>query len=361
MARSLNANDIFAGAEPKIEGQLEKVEFLRLLNWYSQNKDFKDSQKWAAEYFKKKLKQPISAGQLKGCQTNFGFICRIVLNGSILEPKDQLWFENQIKTIQQIKEEKEIVTEVVEVTKPTINIQDRIREKASECIGELEGVIDDYILSGFTANLSPYGIMHTKAVKGVHVTHILEWARRFRAEYDEVLTTKDEQLKEGYSNFTKPQLKKMIAFGDLIISDAMKISGEALLTRKPRKRKVKSPEELVNKMKYCVKFDELKLESIKPRDIIGCSQLFVYNTKTRKLGCYVASDSSGLSVKGSSIIGYSEMKSIHKTVRKPEVLIPEVLKGGKVFLRNVIAEIRAKESCLTGRINCDIILLRSLK
>ena len=360
MARSLNANDIFAGSEPKIERQLEKVDFLRLLNWYSQNKDFKDSQKWAAEYFKKKLKQSISAGQLKGCQTNFGFICRMVSNGSILEPKDQVWFENQIKTIQQIKEEKEIVAEVVE-SKPTVNIQDRIREKASECIGELEGAVDDYILSGFTANTSPYGIMHTKAVKGVHVSHIMEWAKRFRAEFDEILITKDEQLKEGYSNFTRPQLKKMVAFGDLIISDAMKISGEALLTRKPRKRKVKSPEELVNKMKYCVKFDELKIESIKPKEIIGCSQLFVYNTKTRKLGCYVASDSSGLSVKGSSIIGYSEMKSVHKTIRKPEVTIPEVLKGGKVFLRNVIAEIRAKESCLTGRINCDIILLRSLK
>ena len=168
-------------------------------------------------------------------------------------------------------------------------------------------------------------------------------------------------MKEGYSNFTKPQLKKIIAFGDLIISDAMKISGEALLTRKPRKRKTKSPDELVAKMKYCDKFDELKLESIKPRDIIGCSQLFVYNTKTRKLGCYVASDSSGLSVKGSTIIGHSETKSVHKTLRKPEITIPEVLKGGKVFLRNVIAEIRAKESCLTGRINSDIILLRSLK
>ena len=284
----------------------------------------------------------------------------MVSNGSILEPKDQVWFENQIKTIQQIKEEKEIVAEVVE-SKPTVNIQDRIREKASECIGELEGAVDDYILSGFTANTSPYGIMHTKAVKGVHVSHILEWAKRFRAEFDEILITKDEQLKEGYSNFTRPQLKKMVAFGDLIISDAMKISGEALLTRKPRKRKVKSPEELVNKMKYCIKFDELKLESIKPKEIVGCSQLFVYNTKTRKLGCYVASDSSGLSVKGSSIIGYSEMKSVHKTIRKPEVTIPEVLKGGKVFLRNVIADIRAKESCLTGRINCDIILLRSLK
>ena len=360
MARSLNASEIFAGSEPRIDGQLTKANFLRLLNWYSQNRDLKDSQKWAVEYFKKKLKQPISISQLKNSQTNFGFICRMISNGSILDEKDQIWFENEIKKIKETKEE--VIIEIAsEEVKPTINIQDRIREKASDCIGELNGAIDDFIVSGFTANTSPYGIMHTKAIKGVHVSHILNWAKKFRSEFDDALNSKDDQIKEGYSNFTKPQLKKIIAFGDLIISDAMKISGEALLTRKPRKRKTKSPDELVAKMKYCDKFDELKLESIKPREIIGCSQLFVYNTKTRKLGCYVASDSSGLSVKGSSIIGHSETKSVHKTLRKPEVTLPEVIKGGKVFLRNVIAEIRAKESCLTGRINSDIILLRSLK
>ena len=359
MSRSLNANDIFAGSEPKIDGQLTKEIFIKVLNWYSQNKDTKDSQKWAIEYFKKKLKHPITASQLKTSPTNFGFICRIISNGSTLEPEHDSWFQKQIEIVKNVKEE--VIVETEEVTKPTYNIQDRIKEKASECIGELNGAIDNLIVSGFTESISPYGIMHTKSIKGVHVPHILNWAKKFRAEFDEVLNTKDAQVKEGYSNFTKPQLKKMVSFGDLIISDAIKISGEALKTRKPRKRKVKSPEELVAKMNYCSKFDDLKLESIKPKDIIGCSQLFVYNTKTRKLGCYIASDSSGLSVKGSSIMGYSEMKSIHKTLRKPEVILPEVLKGGKVFLRNVIADIKAKESCLTGRINSDTILLKILK
>ena len=55
MARSLNASEISAGSEPRIDGQLTKANFLRLLNWYSQNRDLKDSQKWAVEYFKKKL------------------------------------------------------------------------------------------------------------------------------------------------------------------------------------------------------------------------------------------------------------------------------------------------------------------
>jgi hypothetical protein len=132
-------------------------------------------------------------------------------------------------------------------------------------------------------------------------------------------------------------------------------------TRKPRKRKVKSPDELVSKIKYCKDFAELKLVSVKPTDIIGAMQLWVYNTKNRKLGCYHAEDAGGLSVKGSTILNFNETKSVQKTLRKPAEMLPEVLKGGKVFLRNVIESIRAVESGLTGRLNDDIILLRTIK
>jgi hypothetical protein len=90
-------------------------------------------------------------------------------------------------------------------------------------------------------------------------------------------------------------------------------------------------------------------------------QLWVYNTKTRKLGCYNAEDAGGLSVKGSTILNYAESKSVQKKLRKPEVTLLEVLQGGKVFLRNVIENIRAVESTLTGRLNDDTILLKVIK
>jgi serine/threonine protein kinase len=80
--------------------------------------------------------------------------------------------------------------------------------------------------------------------------------------------------------------------------------------------------------------------------------------KTKKLGVYVADDSSGLSVKGSSIINFSERNSICKTLRKPETILPDVIKGGKVYLRNVMSTIKSKEKGLTGRLNSDTILLK---
>ena len=168
-------------------------------------------------------------------------------------------------------------------------------------------------------------------------------------------------LKEGYSNFSKSEIKKLIAYCDLIITDAMKISGESIQTRKPRKRKVKSPEQLVAKIKYMEKFDDLKLKSVAPKDIIGAMTLWVYNVKTRKMGCYHASDAGGLSMKGSTLLNFNETKSVQKKLRKPEVMLPDVLNGGKVFLRNVIENIRAVESVMTGRLNADTILLKVTK
>jgi hypothetical protein len=189
----------------------------------------------------------------------------------------------------------------------------------------------------------------------------LEWAKKVRAEYDDVLTTKDADVKEGYSNFTKQNMKKIIAYCDQVILDCNRVSEVSTKSRKPRKRKVKSPDELVKKIKICAEFKDLNLKSVPTTSIVGANQLWVYNTKTRKLGVYNAEDAGGLSVKGSSIINFAEKKSVQKKLRKPEVMLPDVLNGGKVFLRNVIDSIRAVESPLNGRLNADTILLKVTK
>ena len=106
---------------------------------------------------------------------------------------------------------------------------------------------------------------------------------------------------------------------------------------------------------------EFKLKSVSAKDILGAMQLWIFNTKNRKLGCYHAFDAGGLSVKGSSLVNFNERRSVQKTLRKPEAILPEILKGGKVYLRNALDGIRAVESGLTGRLNSHIILVRVIK
>jgi hypothetical protein len=362
MTRMTDANLFFVGSEPKFTTEITEMQLSRALSWYSQNKDKKDAYKYACDYFKKKLKVDATS-VLKDASTTFGFMCRLVSNGAILIEKNQTWFDKEIESIkEQLKKPVAVaVDDTPSIKANTPNIQDRIRDKAYECIGELEGLLDDYITSKYKHDVSPYGTMTTMTIKDAQVKYILEWAKKYRAQYDEVLTTADKDLKEGYSNFTKPELKKVISYFDQVILDCQKVSGDSAKTRKPRKVKSKTPEQMVAKMNFMKEFTELKLVSVKPTEVIGAMTLWVYNTKNRKLGVYLAEDAGGLSVKGSSLVNFSESKSVQKTLRKPADVLPEILKGGKVYLRNALNNIRAVESGLTGRINSDIILLKTTK
>jgi hypothetical protein len=357
MSKSIDIKAILSNnKEPKFSGELSQTQLTQALSWYAQNRDNKDATKYAVEYFKKKLKIQ-APDALKSQVSTFGFICRIVSLGGILNDSNAKWFN---ETIDKLKQSTSVVKQTT-TTSSVVSIQDHIKRKASECIGELEGQIDDLIISEFKANVSPYATMTGMDVKNAHTKFIIEHFKTRRVEYDNVLTTDDSDIKEAYSNFTKSQLKKLISYCDQVIVDGMKLAGEAIKTRKPRKRKTKSADQLIAKLNYAKDFADLKITSVDPKTIIGATSLWVYNIKTRKLGVYHALDASGLNIKGSTIQNYAESKSVSKTLRKPEVTVHEVLKAGKVALRNVLNDIRAAEKPLTGRINTDTILLRVSK
>lgn len=359
MTRVLDANDLVSGSEPKHHGELNKIQFINALNWYNSNKIPKDAHKYAFDFLKKKHKIDAS-DVLKDEIPTFGFVCRMISNGVVLSESNQKWFDDKISKIK-IKLSESKVKITVEDTSPAPTIQERIAEKVAIIGGELEGLLDDYISSDFKINPSPYSILHTKGAKGTYTNKIIDIWKKHRAEYDEALNSDDEQLSEAYSHYGKTNLKKLISFCDLVITDCIKLSGESVKNKKPRKRKTKTHDQLVAKVKYCEKFDELNLISQKPKDIIGASQIWVYNTKYKKLGCYHANDASGFSVKGTTIVNFNENKSIQKSLRKPKDVLTILINGGKLVLRNLISEIVTVESNLNGRLNDDTVIVRIIK
>ena len=241
------------------------------------------------------------------------------------------------------------------------SIQERIEDKAREHIGELEGVIDECIAKKIFTDINPYDWMQARQVKAVHTKFIVSFCEKRIAELQEVIAGKDEQLVEGYSKFKKTLLKQYLIFLNTVVADCSRISHVAKVTRAPRKKKPKTTEKILATFQYKKEDKDFKVASINPTDIIGASQLWVFNTKTRKLGCYFSSDSSGLSVKGTTLTNFEESKSIQKTVRKPETVLPGVISSGKVALRKTLTDINAVEQPMTGRINADTILLRVIK
>jgi hypothetical protein len=334
------------------------------LNWYNYHSDSKESKKFTLSYLKeigasKKDIELVEKNPEAEFQ-NLGFVCRMKLRGAPLSEKNEEWINS---FIQKLKNNKAPVVKVEEVTQTkVVSIQERIAEKTREYIGEIEGSIDEcFVNRNFKTTFKPYELMKTLDIKGAHTRFIIPVFSNKLTEIEEALKGKDKDLVDGYSYLKKTELKEYANLLKTIIDDCTKIAHTSKVTRAPRKKKAKPVDKIIEKLQFKKEDNEYKVASINPADIIGSSQLWVFNTKTRKLGCYNAKDAGGLNVKGTTLINYNEETSVQKTIRKPEVVLPATLKAGKIALRKTLTDINAVEQALTGRINSDIILLRVIK
>jgi hypothetical protein len=244
----------------------------------------------------------------------------------------------------------------------TPSIQERVREAAMRMTEEIENAIESFQTDAENFDPKAFKMLNLlKAVeaKAAHARIIKEFYAKDLAELEELASGKaDEQLKEGYSHRSKKQIKNLIAFYQEIMAACTMLAQEAKVNRAPRAKKAVPAEKIVAKLKYKKTDEPLKLVSINPADIIGAGELWIFNTKTRKLGKYIAAEYQTLSVKGTSIIGFNENTSVQKTVRKPEEKLKEFKAAGKVQLRKFLDDINATDTKMNGRINEETILLR---
>ena len=244
----------------------------------------------------------------------------------------------------------------------TPSIQERLHEVALGMTEELETAYEDF--QNDPENFDPkafkvLNLLKGKGAKAAHARIIRDFYARDLAELEELAGGKaDEQLREAYSHRSKKQIKAFILFLTEIQNACTMLMQEAKVNRAPRAKKAVPAEKIVGKLKYMKTNEPLKLVSINPADILGAKELWVYNTKSRKLGRYVAKEYGDLSVKGASIINFDENLSIQKTVRKPEDKLKEFKAAGKVALRKFLDDINATDTKMNGRINEETVLLK---
>jgi len=344
--------------EPMLDQENYNVSLTSALVWYRDNVDEKKIRKFAIEYFAKldKKREVIAINKAGDYDVRqLGVLCRLVSNGNTLSEDHMQTIDNLVKHIiskealpQKIKEDKTVIVPVA-----TPSIQDRMDEKAHELAGEIEGAIDDFVTN--KASFSAKNYLAANQVAAPIAKRIGELFSRRIPEVKQALDGDDDQLVEGYSNFTKRELKKYLAFLEEIVSDCQQQVQTAKANRAPRKRKAVSPTKVVAKMKFMKEFAELSLKSCKPEDILTSTELWVYNTKYRKVIVY-KSDGGTLSVKGTTILGFDVKESKSMTLRKPE----EFFKGlsmGKRALNGAFKKLTTKPTTPNGRINEECILL----
>jgi hypothetical protein len=248
------------------------------------------------------------------------------------------------------------------VVKTVISIQDRLRERAREVAGEVEGWIDDFMYDKKQAAKTVeefVNLFSASDLKAPHMRHIQDIFERRAAEITKAAEGNDKELSEAYSNYTKPELKKFDLFHKNLLKACVMMQEVAKVERAPRKKKVVSTEKIVSKLKYKKDDKALGIVSLNPASIVGAKEVWVFDTKTRKLTKYVADDTAGtLSVKGASIIGLNQAKSMSKTLRYPATQLAAFKKCGKVQLRTYMEEIPTVGISPSGKINENQIILK---
>lgn len=342
-------DDKHYGPEPIVVADITQA-----LNWYNYMYDTDQAKVWLLEYMKKNAYSKSDLADVKRAPkwrtiTTAGWLARISNNGNELPETNLQYLKNKIQSnILAGKAEEEIEA----APKPVVDIQARVRDKANLIITNLEEELD-LVMDG--KEFSMYTYCQANELNPQILNIVADY---YRPQWDEIRSS-DEQVKEA---FGKKQ-KFWLNFWNNFFSDIDRYlnNKKVVKVRKPREKKVKSAVDQVKNLKFKKDDPTLKIVSVHPAEIIGCQQLWVYNTKYRKLTQYLAVGPAGIQVKGTTLTGWDLESSISKTLRKPEQFLTDLLSAGKVGLRSFMSSIKTAESKPNGRLNEDSILLRVVK
>jgi len=365
-SKVLSSEPLVSKLDPQSDNYV--ITLMRINNWYSTDKTRSDAHKYFTQYVKHNMPSSskiFAEVDEKDVHMTYGWMARMLLQGANIRADHLAGFNAELnrllaigKKLLDAKSKTVIVkTPIATVKRPSI--QDAIKEKASEYIGELEGFVDEFCTEDKDFNL--YNHLKGNQIPAPYVTEVKAWAEKKLAQWQEVVDSKDSQVVEGYSNFDKRKLKRIVKLFETFVEDSIRYGQFKKANRKPRATKEKPAITQIKNLKYKLKDEELGLTSVKALDLVGAEQVWLFNTKTRKLAVYTSESTKGMTVKGTALQNWSPDKSKQKTLRKPDEQIKDLLSSGKVKLRSFLDSIKAKEQNVNGRINIDTIILKIIR
>ncbi len=321
------------------------------LSFYNLEIDNKLKKKYAIDYWKNTNKNVDLISQLNdNWFITVGAVAHLSMRGIELSSKHNKWLSDKFEELNSLA--KSIKEDDTETPKLTISKEDKAEMEITFHIGELEFALDKVTSGEEMINVKEH--LSKYQLSSAQLKKIAGW---FKPRLAELKNTSDEQIVESYAFLGKKGLKKLIEAIELIISSC-EVKSSTKVIRKTKTKKVKPPSVIVKNVKFLKEFLDLKMKSIPPEKLIGASEIWLYNVKLRRIFKYVSLGNDGISVKGTSLIGFDPEKSHGKIVRKPD----EQLKGYESMtsrpMNKLYNDIKATTSKATGRLNEDSIILK---
>lgn len=335
------------------------LDLTKALTFYGIEVDKKIKRDWAIDFWKSQKKNTQGLTSIEdGWFSQAGALARIVSRGGTIEQKHMEFLEEKYSQFFDMVTSTKIDNTEVAHNETRPNIQERMDEIAANHIGEFEGALDEFCLSGETA-LDPKQYIKVHDIKAPVAKRIGEHFKKHLGEYKEVANKSDEQLSEAYKYLGQVRTKKIISFIETIIKDCSMMAIIAKTTRAPRKKKAKPASVQVNKMKYLRMCNDLNLKSVHAEKIIDSDTVYLYDVVKRKMFKYVALDGAVLAVRGTTILNFDPEKSCSKAIRKPEITMKDIGNLSKRPLNNLFNDLKSKPIQVNGRTNDNCLIINT--
>jgi hypothetical protein len=188
----------------------------------------------------------------------------------------------------------------------------------------------------------------------VEFTELLEVRRLPKAK----LTDMQQQLLESYEHLTgMATVKKIVKLLESYIAD-LKKSHVSKQVAKVRKKKPQDKSKLVRNIKFLVKDTELDIESLDPVNLLNCGEIWTFDTKTRKISRFYSPVSGSITVKGAALVGFDEVMSTSRLLRKPEVQLKEFAALAKKDLTKWYSAVKSKSAPVRARLTPTTLILK---
>lgn len=340
-------------------------EYGKALSWYNFIADQKDCRAFLVDWFKNDSDKLKALNQISDrlLPRTYANSARIAMRGFPLTDvhKNRIWekIAEQVNKKVVLIEDDAAAEPVVKVVKKPLIVTSFI---VSDVDDEIENLINGEDTRNIAQILMPYRLTDKNYLECVEKIEpiLAEFAElvEVRRLSKTQLTDSQEQLLESYSHLTSMKsVKDIVKLLESYISD-LKKSYVGKQVAKVRKKKPKDKSKLVQNLKFLKDDTTLGITSVEPINLLNCSEVWTYDTKTRKISKFFSPVSGSITVKGASLVGFDVNFSNSRLLRKPETQVKEFSELKKNDLTKWYSSIKSKSGPVRARLTPTTLILK---
>jgi len=357
------------GTEPIWVDNYEPVdyqsEFGVALNWYSYIVEQKDCRAFLVDWFKgdKDKLKALSKVPDKLLPRTYANTARIAMRGFPVSDvhKARIW-----EKVQEVANARIKLEEDDDNAEPVVKVARVLPLAPNFIVSDVDDEIENLIIGEDTKTMGQ--ILMPYRMTDKHYLDCIAKIEPMLAEFSELvevrrlpkgqLTPEQSQLLEGYEHLSGMKIvKDIVKLLESYIAD-LKKSHVSKQVAKVRKKKPKDKSKMIKNIKFLKEDTALAITSVDPINLLNCSEVWVFDTKTRKISKFYSPIGGGITVKGAALIGYEESMSSCKLLRKPDVQLKEFYELKKNDLTKWYSSIKSKDAPVRARLTATTLILK---